>query len=147
MKLIPDSQFRFPQGLGNCDDLLTLNHDLQSSLDLGHEYGVVVIDFNSLLAVNHRVLIYKLQLFSIDRRLLSIFYDFSTNRTQCVVVDGACSVSVPVVSGFSQDNVLGSLFFSIFVFKRISASQVLGDCYSEVSFWCSPILLYLFRFL
>ena len=113
--LIPDSQFGFRKGLGTCDALLTLTHDVQSSLDLGQESRVVAIDFSSAFdIVNHKALVYKLQLYGIGGNLLNIFKDFLTNRTQRVCVDGAYSASLPVLSGVPQGSVLGPLFFILF---------------------------------
>lgn len=61
---------------------------------------VVDIDFGSIFdAVNYMALILKLQLLGIGGNRRSIFKEFSTNRTQCVVADGACSVSWLVISG------------------------------------------------
>lgn len=51
--------------------------------------------------MTHKALIYNLQLLGIGANIPSTFIDFLLNRTQCVVVDGACSVGpdeVPVVS-------------------------------------------------
>ena len=114
-RLIPDIQFAYCKGLGTCDALLTLTHDLQSSLDCGHESRVVAIDFSSAFdIVNHRALIYKLQLCGIGGSILSIFRNFLTDRTQRVIVDGSSSASLPVISGVPQGSVLGPLFFIIF---------------------------------
>lgn len=115
LDFIPKSQFGFRKGLGTCDALLTLSHDLQSSLDKGYESRVVAIDFSSAFdLVNHKALLYKLQLMGIGGSLLSIFKDFLTDRSQRVVVDGCTSVSVPVVSGVPQGSVLGPLLYILF---------------------------------
>ena len=70
---LPNSQFGFRKGLGTCDALLNLSHDLQSSLDRGHESRIVTIDFSYAFDfVNHNALIHKLQLLGIGENLLSI---------------------------------------------------------------------------
>lgn len=110
---LPDSQFGSRKGLGTCDALLTLSHDLQS-LDRGHESRVVAIDFSSAFDVNHKAQIYNLQLLGVGGSLLSIS-KFLTNQLQCVVVDGAalllCLLLLVFLRAVSLD-----LYFLTFLF-------------------------------
>lgn len=113
--VIPPSQFGFRKGLGTCDALLTLTHQIQSSLDKGYESRVVAVDFSAAFdLVNHEALIYKLQLYGIGGNLLSIFRNFLTSRSQRVAVDGKFSETAHVLSGVPQGSVLGPLFYIIF---------------------------------
>ena len=47
----------------------------------------------------------------VDGNVLSICREFLSNRRQRVVVDGAASERIPIISGMPQGNVLGPLLF------------------------------------
>ena len=113
--LIPQDQFAYQKGLGTPDALLCISHKLQSALDQGHEGRLVQIDFSAAFdRVNHKGLIYKLQLYGVGGSFLSILSEFLSNRTQRVALDGCLSNTVDVVSGVPQGSVLGPLLFIIY---------------------------------
>ena len=59
--LFPSNQFAYRKGLGTCDCLLSMTHQLQCTLDAGRESRMVFIDFSAAFdMVNHRGLLYKL---------------------------------------------------------------------------------------
>ena len=113
--LLPAAQFAYRKGLGCCDALLTVSHLLQKSLDAGCESRVVQLDFSAAFdRVNHAGLIYKLQCVGVGGVLLDVCREFLSERSQKVVVDGASSRQVDVVSGVPQGSVLGPLFFILY---------------------------------
>ena len=113
--VLPDTQFGFRRGLGTADALLTLIHDLQSGLDSRSEARVISLDFSSAFdLVSHDALLFKLGSIGVGGRVLRIIYEFLTDRSQCVSVDGQLSESVPVVSGVPQGSVLGPLLFILY---------------------------------
>ncbi|KAK3890477.1 hypothetical protein Pcinc_005557 [Petrolisthes cinctipes] len=59
---LPDGQFGFRKGLSTSDALLFITHNLQSSLDTGHESRLVSLDFSSAFdCVNNKALVFKIR--------------------------------------------------------------------------------------
>ena len=113
--ILPSTQFGFRKGLSTTDALLTLLHDLQSSLDCGSEIRVLSLDFSSAFdLVNHEALLYKLKLIGVGGPIFNVFKNFLTNRQQRTCVDGSFSSFNPVLSGVPQGSVLGPLFFILY---------------------------------
>ena len=72
--VLPPIQFGSRKGLGTCDALLCLNHNLQLVLDKGLEARIVSLDFSSAFdSVNHTGLLFKLQYIGVGELLLNIF--------------------------------------------------------------------------
>ena len=63
--------------------------------------------------------------------------DYLSFRTQCVVVDGAVSDSVRVVSGVPQGSILGPLLFAIYV-NGVTVN-VVSLC-SQLVLWADDLL-------
>ena len=113
--LFPPNQFAYRKGLGTCDCLLSMTHQLQSELDQGCECRMVLIDFSAAFdRVNHLGLLYKLSNLGIGGSVQSVISEFLTQRNQRVVVDGRYSRFVDVVSGVPQGSVLGPLLFILY---------------------------------
>ena len=119
--LFPPNQFAYRKGLGTCDCLLSMTHQLQSELDKGNECRVVLIDFSAAFdRVNHAGLIYKLSNLGVGGAVLSVISEFLTRRMQRVVVDGSYSEFEVVVSGVPQGSVLGPLLFILYTADMFS---------------------------
>ena len=59
--VLPSAQFAYWKGLGNCDALLCMSHELQSALESGQEARIVQIDFNAAFdRVNHQGILFRL---------------------------------------------------------------------------------------
>ena len=72
-------------------------------------YIVQLVDFNAAFdRVSHSGLLFKLKSIGVGGYMLSICREFLSNRRQIVVVDGATSEWIPIVSGVIQGSVLGS---------------------------------------
>ena len=76
-------------------------------LDMYH-----MIDFTkSFDSANYKLLIHKLQYFSINRNILHWFNSYLNNRIQRVVLDGHTSDWLPVLSGVPRASIRGPLLF------------------------------------
>ena len=96
--------------------LLTLAHELLSSLDVGCQHDLIILDFSKAFdRVPHERLLKKLDHYGIGDSTQGWIKAFLSNRTQQVIVEGATSDTVPVVSGVPQGTVIEPLLFLIFI--------------------------------
>ena len=82
--LIP-SQFSYRKGLGTCDALLTLYHNLQVALDRGVEGRIIQLDFSAAFdRASHWALLYRLRSMDVGKQFLFIVSEFLSDRRQRV---------------------------------------------------------------
>ena len=82
------------------------------SLDAGMESYIFQLDFSTAFdRVSHSGLLFKLKSIGVGCSVLSIHSEFLSNRSQRVVLDGAPSKWIPIISGAPQGSVLGRLLF------------------------------------
>ena len=87
--------------------------------------------------VPHQQLLFKLSELQVDPFLIRWVSNYLTDRTQSVVLGGAQSNPLPVVSGVPQGSVLGPLLFLIYI-NGVSASVT--D--SKITLYADDIALY-----
>ena len=94
------AQFAYRKGLGCTDALLTLSHHPQKFLRTRMVSHIVRFDFSADFdRVSHSGLLIKLKFIGVGGSGLSICREFLSNLRQRVVVVGATSDWIPIVSG------------------------------------------------
>ena len=102
MFFLPAAQFVYRKDLVCTNALLTISHRLQKFLDTRRESYIVQLDFSATFdRVERTDLIFKLKSFGVGGSVLPIC-------REGVVVDGATSEWIPIVSGVPQGCVVSS---------------------------------------
>ena len=77
---------------------------------------VIYLDLSKAFdKINHDILMHKLNQIGIRGKIAARIESFLSNRTQQVVIDGANSTPVKVLSGVPQGTVLGPVLFIIYM--------------------------------
>lgn len=96
--------------------LLTLTHELASSLNKRIRTDMIILDFSKAFdRVPYQRLLKKAHHYGVRGTTLQWISALLHNRTQQVLVQGQTSDTAPVISGVPQGSVLGPLLFLLFI--------------------------------
>ena len=116
--ILTDTQHGFRPKRSPESQLIVTYHDIARHLDRQDtkQVDAILLDFAKAFdKVPHRRLKLKLRYYGLTGQTLHWITAFLTNRTQRVLLDGACSDYAPVSSGVPQGTVLGPLLFLLFI--------------------------------
>ena len=115
-KLISPQQHGFLRGRSCQTNIMLCLERWTQILDDGKSVDVAFFDYSKAFdKVSHRLLLIKLKAYGFDGKLLVWIEAWLTDRKQRVVVGGAKSSWLEVVSGTTQGTVLGFLLFLVYI--------------------------------
>ena len=114
--ILTDNQHGFRRGRSCETQLLELVEELATNLESGKQTDILITDFSKAFdKVNHSLLLHKLQRYGVQGTTTTWIANFLNNRCQAVVVSGASSHFVNVMSGVPQGSVLGPCLFLAYI--------------------------------
>ena len=114
--ILIDNQHGFRPGFSCQTQLISFMEDISYALDNQLQTDLILLDFSKAFdTVPHKRLLAKLQHYKINHHVQAWIQSWLTQRTQSVVVDGASSQPVSVLSGVPQGTVLGPLMFLLYI--------------------------------
>ena len=137
---ISQHQWGFQAGKSTTTALAATIHDWHNHLDVGRDVAMVFFDFKKAFdTVPHRRLLEKLSQVHLHNYVVDLIESYLTARSQCVVVNGASSQPVHVLSGVPQGSVLGPLLF-IFYVNTLSNLKLSGG--SKLVMYADDLVLH-----
>ena len=113
---LPAAQFAYmTDWAALADALFSISHHHQESLDAGMESCIVQLNFSTAFdGVSHSSLSSKFKSIGVGVSVLSVCREFLSSRRERVVVDGATSEWIPIVSCVPQGSWLDPLLFILY---------------------------------
>ena len=132
-------QWGFTAKKSTTSALLSFTHNCLESLDNGNEVGAVFFDLSKAFdSVPHGPLLAKIEEIGVSPFLIRWIQSYLSSRSQSVVLDGAESDPLPVISGVPQGSILGPLLFLTYIDKVTNLIRS-----SNIILYADDIALYL----
>ena len=114
--ILHPNQHGFRTGRSCETQLIDFIHEVASNMKNGLQTDVCILDFAKAFdKVGHQRLLSKLQWYGIRGNVLKWIQSFLTDRKQRVVINGASSSSISVLSGVPQGSVVGPCLFLFYI--------------------------------
>ena len=137
--VLSDHQWGYLKGRSTTGALISAVDSWHKTLENRSDICAVFLDLSKAFdKVPHRLLMDKLAALNINAYLLQWLWDYLSNRSQYVAVNGTASHLTRVTSGVPQGSVLGPLLFLIYI-NDITDNHSL-NC--SLSLYADDILLY-----
>jgi ribonuclease P/MRP protein subunit RPP40 len=104
------------KGRSSCTQMVQFLHSTGEILDNKGQVDILYLDSSKAFdSVSHHLLLHKLQKYGFHGNLLSWMTSYLTNRRQRVIIEGACSDWLPVISGVPQGSIIGPVLFLLYI--------------------------------
>ena len=131
-------QWGFTAGRSTTTALLSFTHNCQTALDSGDEVCSVFFDLcKAFDKVPHLPLLEKLADLLVNTCILRWIDSYLLDRSQAVVLGGAQSSPLHVISGVPQGSVLGPLLFLVYIDKVTNSVS-----HSNITMYADDIALW-----
>ena len=125
-KILSENQFGFQKNSSTEFALNTIMAKITNAFETKEIAYSIFLDFaNAFDAVNHQILLSKLEHYGVRGICLNLFKSYLLNRQQCTEIDGTISDIENTNCRVRQGSIFGPLLFLIYINDIINSSEIL----------------------